>query len=146
VARETRRQIQELITDGDVLPGDVLWNPPLDAEYPPFFSLYLSCTDALEERLGLSPKDLRIALCAEGIWAEPGFAPTHRDPAWRSHAEGHDLPYDGSGRVYDRAVFVHTKFLRHPRFADWLREIMERVVAHKDGLRGIGERIPQPVW
>jgi hypothetical protein len=43
-------------------------------------------------------------------------------------------------------VFVHTKFLRDPRFPEWMREILERVVAHKDALRGIGERFPATIW
>jgi hypothetical protein len=37
--------------------------------------------------------------------------------------------------VFDRAVFMHAKWLRDPRFPDWLREILTRVVAHKDALR-----------
>ena len=46
--RESRRLVQELLADPALFPAPVLWNPPMDAEYPPFFSLYLSCTDALE--------------------------------------------------------------------------------------------------
>jgi dTDP-4-amino-4,6-dideoxygalactose transaminase len=144
--RENRRLIQDLIVDPEVFDAPVLWNPPMDAEYPPFFSLYLCCTDALEEQLGLTPKDLRVALCAEGVWAEAGFTPTHQDPDWKHWTEGLDLPYAGSARVFERAVFVHTKFLRDPRFASWMREIFERVVAHKDALRGIGERVPATIW
>jgi dTDP-4-amino-4,6-dideoxygalactose transaminase len=144
--RESRRLIQELIADPELFEAPVLWNPPMDAEYPPFFSLYLSCTNALEEQLGLTPRDLRAALCAEGIWAEAGFTPTHQDPGWKHWTEGLDLSYAGSARVYDRAVFVHTKFLRDPRFAEWMREILERVVAHRDALRGIGERVPETIW
>jgi hypothetical protein len=79
----------------------------------------------------------------EGMWAEPGFTPTHQDPGWKHWTEGLDLSYAGSARVYERAVFVHTKFLRHPRFPEWMREIFERIVAHKDALRGIGERVPE---
>jgi dTDP-4-amino-4,6-dideoxygalactose transaminase len=145
-ARENRRLVRELITDAGMFPTPVLWNPPLDAEYPPFFSLYLSCTDALEEEFGLTPKDLRVTLCAEGIWAEAGFTPTHQDPAWRHCTEGLHLSYGGSARVYDRAVFVHTKFLRDPGFPVWMSEILERVMAHKDALRGIGETIPETIW
>jgi dTDP-4-amino-4,6-dideoxygalactose transaminase len=144
--RENRRLIQELIADPALFGAPVLWNPPMDAEYPPFFSLYLSCTDALEEHLGLTPRDLRAALCAEGIWAEAGFTPTHQDPGWKHWTEGLDLSYAGSARVYERAVFVHTKFLRDPRFPEWMRETFERVVAHKDALRGIGERGPETIW
>jgi dTDP-4-amino-4,6-dideoxygalactose transaminase len=144
--RENRRLIQDLIVDPEVFDAPVLWNPPMDAEYPPFFSLHLSCTDALEEQLGVTPKDLRVALCAEGVWAEAGFTPTHQDPAWKHWTEGVDLPYAGSARVFERAVFVHTKFLRDPRFASWMREIFKRVVAHKDALRGIGERVPATIW
>jgi dTDP-4-amino-4,6-dideoxygalactose transaminase len=145
-ARENRRLIRELISDGEALPAHLLWNPPIDAEYPPFFSLYLSCADALEEELGLTPKDLRVALCAEGIWAEAGFTPTHQDPAWRHWADRLELPYESSARVFDRALFVHTKFLRDPQFPSWLSEIFERIVAHKDALHGIGEKVPATVW
>jgi hypothetical protein len=145
-ARENRRLIRELITDPGVFPTPVLWNPPVDAEYPPFFSLYLSCTDALEEELGLAPKDLRVTLAAEGIWAEAGFTPTHQDTAWRHCAEGLDLSYSGSARVFARAVFVHTKFLRDQRFPTWMSKILERIVAHKDALRGIGKTMPEPTW
>jgi dTDP-4-amino-4,6-dideoxygalactose transaminase len=145
-ARENRRLIGELVSGGGVLPPGVLWNPPTDAEYPPFFCLYLSCLDALEEELGLSPKDLRVALCAEGIWAEGGFTPTHQDPAWRHWADGLELPYEGSARVFDRALFVHTKFLRDPQFPGWLSDVFERVLAHKDALRGLGEKVPATVW
>jgi dTDP-4-amino-4,6-dideoxygalactose transaminase len=144
--RENRRLIGELIADPDLFDVPVLWNPPCDAEYPPFFSLYLSCTDALEEALGLTPKDLRVALCAEGIWAEAGFTPTHQDPGWKHWTAGLDLSYEGSARVFERAIFVHTKFLRDPRFPGWMRESLERVLAHKDALRGIGDRVPETVW
>jgi dTDP-4-amino-4,6-dideoxygalactose transaminase len=145
-ARENRRLIRELVGDPSVVPTPILWNPPVDAEFPPFFSLYLSCTDALEEELGLTPKDLRVALAAEGIWAEAGFTPTHKDPAWRHCTEGLDLPYERSARVQDRAVFVHTKFLRHPAFPSWLAEALARVEVHKDVLRGIGLNAPEPRW
>jgi hypothetical protein len=60
--------------------------------------------------------------------------------------DGLDLSYAGSARVFDRAVFVHTKFMTDPRFPDWLRRIFERIVAHKDALRGIGDRVPPTVW
>lgn len=146
VMRENRRLIRLLIDDSSVFPEPVLWNPPPDAEYPPFFALYLSCTDALESSLGLTPKDLRVTLAAEGIWAEAGFTPTHLDPAWRQWADGVPLSYELSARVVERAVFVHTKFLRDPRFPDVLAEIFRRVVAHRDRLRGIGEGRPEPVW
>ncbi|WP_129666357.1 DegT/DnrJ/EryC1/StrS family aminotransferase [Phytoactinopolyspora endophytica] len=145
-ARENRRLIGELIADSSMFGAPVLWNPPLDAEYPPFFSLYMLCTDALEENLGLSPKDLRVTLCAEGIWAEAGFTPTHQDLAWRHCTEALDLSYEVSARVYERAVFVHTKFLRHPSFPEWMSEILGRVAAHKDSLRGIGEIVPETIW
>jgi dTDP-4-amino-4,6-dideoxygalactose transaminase len=144
--RENRRLIQEMVGDPGLFDAPVLWNPPMDAEYPPFFSLYLSCTDELEASLGLTPRDVRVALCAEGIWAEAGFTPTHQDPAWKHCTEGLDLSYEGSARVFERAVFVHTKFLRHPRFPEWMRESLERVIAHKDALRGIGERVPETIW
>ena len=146
LVRENRRLIRELIADADLFATPVLWNPPVDAEYPPFFSLHLSCTDALEDLLGLTPRDLRVALAAEGIWAEAGFTPTHQDDAWKHHTEGLELSYAGSARVFERAVFVHTKFLRDPRFPGWMREGLERIVAHKDALRGIGERVPEPSW
>jgi dTDP-4-amino-4,6-dideoxygalactose transaminase len=145
-ARENRRLIRELITDAGLFPTPVLWNPEPDAEYPPFFSLYLSCTDALEDELGLTPKDLRVTLAAEGIWAEAGFTPTHQVPAWRHCADGHGLSYAESARVYARALFVHTKFLRAPGFPGWLSEIFERLLAHKDALRGIGETNPESIW
>lgn len=142
--RESRRRIQELITDPALFPAPILWNPPLDAEYPPFFSLYLSTTDALEQDHGLTPEDLRTALWAEGIHAEPGFTPTHLDPGWKHLTADLDLTYDGSKRVYDRAVFMHAKWLRDPRFADWFAEILQRVIAHKDQLRGISHRLTRP--
>ncbi len=143
--RESRRLVNELIADSDLFPTPVLWNPPIDAEYPPFFSLYLSCTDALEGELGLTPRDLRAVFCAEGIFAEPGFTPTHQDIGWKHVTEGLDLSYTGSARVFDRAVFMHAKWLRDPRFPDWMRETLERVVTHKDALRGIAEALPDPV-
>lgn len=142
--RENRRLVQELLVDPDLFGTPVLWNPPMDAEYPPFFSLYMSCTDALEQELGLSPEDLRVTLWAEGIYAEPGFTPTHMDPGWKHVTEGLDLTYAGSARVFDRAVFIHAMWLRDPRFSGWLREILERVVAHKDALRGIAETVSRP--
>ena len=142
--RESRRRVQELLTDQSLFSTPVLWNPPMDAEYPPFFSLYLSCTDALEEDLGLSPEDVRIALWAEGIYAEPGFTPTHMDVGWKHLTEGLDLSYQGSTRVFDRAVFVHAMWLRDPRFPEWLHDILERVVAHKDALRGISRTVSRP--
>lgn len=142
--RESRRLVRELLADEGLFPAPVLWNPPMDAEYPPFFSLYMSCTDALEEELGLSPEDLRVTLWAEGIYAEPGFTPTHADPAWKHVTKGLDLSYPGSLRVFDRAVFMHAMWLRDPRFPDWLREILERVVAHKDALRGISKTVSRP--
>ena len=142
--RESRRLVQELLADPDLLPAAVLWNPPMDAEYPPFFALYLSCTDALEAELGLSPEDLRVALWAEGVYAEPGFTPTHQDPAWKHVTDGLDLSYAGSARVFDRAVFIHALWLRDARFPGWLREILARVVAHKDALRGISATVSRP--
>ncbi len=142
--RENRRLVQELLADTTLLPAPILWNPPTDAEYPPFFSLYMSCTDALEGELGLTPKDLRIALTAEGIFTEAGFTPTHQDVAWRHVTEGLDLSYAGSARAFERAVFIAAKWLREPRFPEWLEEMLGRVVAHKDALRGIGERFPEP--
>jgi dTDP-4-amino-4,6-dideoxygalactose transaminase len=136
--RENRRLVQELIADAGLFDTPVLWNPPMDAEYPPFFMLYMSCTDALEEELGLTPKDLRATFCAEGICVERGFTPTHQDPGWKHVTDGLDLSYAGSAHVFDRAVVMHTKFLRDPRLHGWMSEILERVVAHKDALRGIG--------
>lgn len=44
-ARENRRLIREMIHDTTLFPAPVLWNPPLDAEWPPRFSLYCSCTE-----------------------------------------------------------------------------------------------------
>jgi dTDP-4-amino-4,6-dideoxygalactose transaminase len=143
--RENRRLVQELLADPALFPTPVLWNPPMDAEYPPFFSLYLSCTDALEDQLGLTPSDLRAALTAEGIYSEAGFTPTHQDVAWRHVTEGLDLRYPGSARVFDRAVYMSGKWLRDPRFGDWLREMLARVVAHKDALRGIGAKVPKSI-
>jgi dTDP-4-amino-4,6-dideoxygalactose transaminase len=134
--RESRRLVQELLADA----APFLWNPPMDAEYPPFFSLYMSCTDALEQELGLTPADLRAALTAEGVYAEPGFTPTHQDVAWRHVTEGLELSYAGSARTFDRAVFIAAKWLGDPRFPAWLREMLGRIVAHKDALRGVGER------
>lgn len=142
--RESRRLVQELLVDPSLFPTPLLWNPPMDAEYPPFFSLYMSCTDALEEVLGLSPEDLRVVMWTEGIHAEPGFTPTHMDEGWRHLTAGGELSYEGSARVFDRAVFMHAKWLRDPRCAEWLREIFTRVVAHKDALRGIARTIERP--
>jgi dTDP-4-amino-4,6-dideoxygalactose transaminase len=142
--RENRRLVQELLADTALFPVPALWNPPMDAEHPPFFALYMSCTDALEEELGLSPEDLRVALWAEGVYAEPGFTPTHADPAWRHVTDGLDLSYEGSARVFERAVFIHAMWLRDARFPGWLREILERVVAHKDALRGISATVSRP--
>jgi dTDP-4-amino-4,6-dideoxygalactose transaminase len=142
--RENRRQVQELLADAALLPAPVLWNPPMDAEYPPFFCLYMSCADALEQELGLTPKDLRVAFTAEGIFTEAGFTPTHQDVAWRHVTEGLDLSYAGSARVYERALFIAPKWLRDARFPEWLHEMLERIVAHKDALQGIGERMPEP--
>ncbi len=143
-ARENRRLMRELINDTTLFPAPVLWNPPLDAEWPPHFSLYFNCTDALEEELGLTPRDLRVTLFAEGMWSEAGFTPTHLDPGWRHHAEGLDLPFENSARVFQRALFIHTKFLRHPRFPEWMHDIFEGIVAHKDALKGIGQTRPDP--
>jgi dTDP-4-amino-4,6-dideoxygalactose transaminase len=145
-ARDNRRIIRDLINDANMFPTPVLWNPEPDAEYPPFFALYLSCTDALKDELGLTPKDLRVTLAAEGIWAEGGFTPTHQDPAWKHHTQGHNLPYAESAEVFERAVFIHTKFLRDPRFPQWIREILERIINHKDALHGIGAALAEPVW
>jgi hypothetical protein len=142
--RENRRQVQQLITDPGLFPTPFLWNPPIDAEYPPFFALYMACTEALEEELGLTPGDLRVVFWTEGIYAEPGFTPTHMDPAWKHVAIGRGLSYEGSRRVVERAVFIHAMWLRHPGFPTWLSEILHRVVEHKDGLRGIGEAITRP--
>ena len=58
--------------------------------------------------------------------------------------EGLDLSYAGSARVYERALFIAPQWLRHPRFPEWLHEMLERVVAHKDALQGVGERLPEP--
>lgn len=138
--RENRRLVQELLADTTLTSAPILWNPPMDAEYPPFFSLYLSCTDALEQELGLTPRDLRATLTAEGIFSEPGFTPTHQDVAWKHVTEGLDLSYAGSAHTFERAVFIAAKWLREPSFPEWLREILDRIVAHKDALRGVGER------
>jgi hypothetical protein len=139
--RENRRQLIELLEPGALCEQQILWNPPMDAEYPPFFMLYMGCTDALEEELGLAPADVRAVFCAEGMCAERGFMPTHNDPAWRQLAEGIDLPYENSMRIYHRGVVIPNKFLRDPRFAGWVTEILGRMVAHSDRLRGIGEGI-----
>ena len=137
--RENRRLVQELLADASLLPAPVLWNPPMDAEYPPFFALYLSCTDALEQELGLTPRDLRAVLAADGIGCWTGFTPTHQDPAWRHVTDGLDLPYAGSARAFERTIFIEAKWLREPCFPQWLREVFGRIVAHKDALRGVGE-------
>lgn len=141
--RENRRQIQELILDPELFARPVLWNPEKDAEYPPFFSLFLSCTEALEQDLGLTPRDLRATIAAEGMWSEPGFRPTHQDPMWRHHTQGLDLGYGTSAEVYDRALFIHTKFVRHPEFVQWMRRILERVVEYAAQLRGVGDTVPE---
>jgi dTDP-4-amino-4,6-dideoxygalactose transaminase len=144
-ARENRRLVQELITDVGLFDTPILWNPPMDAEYPPFFTLYMLCTDALEDELGVTPRDIRATFCAEGICAERGFKPTHQDPAWKHWTDGLDLSYAGSTRVHDRAVIMHTKYLRDPRLYSWISEILERVVEHKDALRGIGADLPESI-
>lgn len=142
-ARENRRLVQELLADRDLFDRPVLWNPPMDAEYPAFFTLYMSCTDALEEDLGLAPRDVRATFCAEGLCAERGFQPTHQDPDWKEWAEQSGLSYGGSARAFERAVVIHTKYVRDPRFYGWMRTILERIANHRDKLRGVGERVPE---
>ena len=141
-ARENRRQIQELINDRSVFDVPLMWNAPMEEAYPPFFMFQLMATEALEEELGLTPQDVRAVWCAEGMFTEQGFTPTHLDPAWKHHAVGHDLSYTGSKHVYDRSLLVHTKFQRDPRFPEWIRRMLESIVEHKDRLRGIGDRVP----
>ncbi|MEW1589074.1 DegT/DnrJ/EryC1/StrS family aminotransferase [Micromonospora vinacea] len=140
--RESRRLVTNLVQDPGLFSTPVLRVPPMDAEYPPFFSLHMECTAALEDELGLTPDDLRVALTAEGIWAEAGFVPTHQDPAWQDTAARAGLTYQGSTRVYERAIFIHNKFMRHPDFATWMAEILERVKDHAGELAGISKRIP----
>lgn len=140
--RENRRLVTSLVRDPGLFPTPVLWVPPTDAEYPPFFCLYMECTDALEGELGLTPDDLRIALTAEGIWAEAGFVPTHLDPAWHDRVADVGLTYAGSTRVHERAVFIHNKYLRHPDFPTWLAQIFDRVKDHAGELAGISKRVP----
>ncbi len=136
-AREGRRQVRQFLAD-----TPVLWNAPMDVEFPPFFMFQLVATDALEEQLGMSPQDIRAIFSAEGMTAEQGFTPTHLDPAWRQVAEGHGLSYEESARLYDRSVIVAGKFQRDPRFADWTAAILEKAIAHKDRLRGISDSMP----
>jgi dTDP-4-amino-4,6-dideoxygalactose transaminase len=141
IVRENRRIITEAVSAGDdVSPTPWLWVPPTDAEYPPFFCLFMECLDSMEEEVGISPEDLRVALIAEGIWAEAGYAPTHMDPAWAPVVADRGLSYDGAQRVHERAVFVHNKYMRHPDFADWMREILLRVRRHAHEVRGAAER------
>lgn len=140
--RENRRVITDLVRDRGRFPTPVLWVPPVDAEYPPFFCLYMLCTEALEDEWGLTPDDLRLALTAEGIWAEAGFTPTHQDPAWSTCVGGAELSYPGSTLVHDRAIFIHNKFLRHPDFPVWLDRVFEKIREHKGDLAGIAERSP----
>lgn len=140
--RENRRIVTGLVQDSGLFPTQVLKVPPTDAEYPPFFSLHMECTDALEEELGLTPEDLRIAITAEGIWAEAGFVPTHLDPAWHDRIADVGLTYPGSTRVYERAIFMHNKFLRHPDFPAWMGEILQRIKDNAGKLAGISERVP----
>jgi dTDP-4-amino-4,6-dideoxygalactose transaminase len=143
VVRENRRLITEMVGSGRVAsPSAWLWVPPADAEYPPFFCLFMECLDSLEDELGLSPDDLRTTLIAEGVWAEAGYAPTHMDPAWSSVVADRGLTYDGAMRVHDRAIFVHNKYMRHPNFASWMGEILLRVQTHAGELSGIAERVP----
>jgi dTDP-4-amino-4,6-dideoxygalactose transaminase len=139
--RENRRVITELVQDSGLFPAPVLWVPPPDAEYPPFFCLYMLCTAALESEFGMSPADLRTVLTAEGIWAEEGFTPTHRDPAWRACADDVGLSYPGSALVHDRAIFIHNKFLRHPDFPAWFAAVFAKIVEHRGDLAGISERV-----
>jgi dTDP-4-amino-4,6-dideoxygalactose transaminase len=139
--RENRRAITELVQDSDLFSAPILWVPPPDAEYPPFFCLYMLCTDALEREFGMSPADLRTVLIAEGIWAEAGFTPTHLDPAWHGYADATGLSYPGSAQVHDRAIFIHNKFLRHPDFPTWLAEVFAKIPEHKSDLAGISKRV-----
>lgn len=139
--RENRRAITELVQDSDLFSAPILWVPPLDAEYPPFFCLYMLCTDALEREFGMSPADLRTVLSSEGIWAEAGFTPTHLDPAWHGHADATGLSYPGSAQVHDRAIFIHNKFLRHPDFPTWLAKVFAKIIEHKSDLAGISKRV-----
>ncbi len=142
-ARESRRQVAELL-DG-LLDAELLWNPPTDSEYPPFFTFYPAPGEALEKELGLSPEDLRAAFCAEGICAERGFVQTHLDPPWRHHAEGVALPYERSANTYRRAFVIHNKFLRCPEFPEWSAEILKRIISHRDRLRGVADGVPEMI-
>ncbi|GAA2703435.1 DegT/DnrJ/EryC1/StrS family aminotransferase [Micromonospora olivasterospora] len=141
--RENRRLVTELAQDSALFPVPVLKVPPVDAEYPPFFCLHMECTDELETELGLTPDDLRVALTAEGIWAEAGFIPTHLDPAWQDQITDVGFTYAGSKRVYERAIFMHNKYLRHPDFPVWLAEILQRIRDNAGKLAGISESIPE---
>lgn len=142
IVRENRRKITEAVSGGDdVSSTPWLWVPPVDAEYPPFFCLFMECLDSLELEVGISPDDLRVALIAEGVWAEAGYAPTHMDPAWAGVVADRGLSYSGAQRVHDRAIFVHNKYMRHPDFAEWMIEILLRVRHHADDVRGVANRV-----
>ncbi|NED97110.1 hypothetical protein G1H11_17565 [Phytoactinopolyspora alkaliphila] len=142
-ARENRRRVQQLLAEPGLFGVPILWNAPMDAEFPPFFMFQMVATEELEEELGLSPADMRAIFCAEGMEAERGFTPTHRDPAWRHVAEGHELSYEGSAHLFKKSVIVGGKYLRDPRFVDWITAIFEKVVAYKDRLRGVGDTMPE---
>jgi len=142
IVRENRRRITIAVSQGDEVSATPwLWVPPVDAEYPPFFCLFMECLDSMEQEVGISPDDLRVALIAEGVWAEAGYAPTHMDPAWAGVVADRGLSYNGAQRVHDRAIFVHNKYMRHPDFADWMSEILLRVRHHADEIRGVAERV-----
>jgi dTDP-4-amino-4,6-dideoxygalactose transaminase len=141
IVRENRRKITEALSNGDdVSSTPWLWVPPTDAEYPPFFCLFMECLDSMEEEVGISPEDLRVALIAEGVWAEAGYAPTHMDPAWAHVVADRGLTYTGAQRVHDRAIFVHNKYMRHPKFAEWMLEILRRIRLHASEVRGVAGR------
>jgi|GEM_PF-3501541 len=142
IVRENRRKITMALSEGDEVSATPwLWVPPVDAEYPPFFCLFMECLDSMEQEVGISPDDLRVALIAEGVWAEAGYAPTHMDPAWAGVVADRGLSYDGAQRVHDRAIFVHNKYMRHPDFADWMSQILLRVRHHADDVRGVAKRV-----
>jgi dTDP-4-amino-4,6-dideoxygalactose transaminase len=141
-ARESRRRIQELLVDTGLFPTPVLWNAPM-SEFPPFFMLQMVASDALEQELGVTPADVRAFFTTEGMCAERGFEPTHQDSAWKHVAEGHGLTYDVSARLYERSVIVHGRFLRDRRCADWVAQILERLIANKEKVRGLSASVPE---
>jgi dTDP-4-amino-4,6-dideoxygalactose transaminase len=132
-ARQNRRVADQVINDPTRFATPIVWNPPMDAEYPPFYMYYLTCSKELESEYGLTPTALRAIFTAEGLYAEAPFVPGHQDPAWSEWSAGRRFPI--AADIRERGMIIHTKHLRDPEFPAWIGEILDRVVAHRDALR-----------